>query len=227
MRQRDCDSRIGTIDDNQPELPYGSPVSTPGFTDDGFTDDRTTAINPARTSGGPDTTERKPTPPAAHAGVDFGLLVLRVVLGGTMAAHGAQKVFGVFGGPGIDGFAMALQGFGFTSQLTLLSWVTGLTELVAGAMLVLGFLTPLAAAGLLGVTACTVVLKFGGGFFASNGGFEYELMLAVLSFAFLFTGAGRLSLDRGRRWYLYAPAFGLLGLILAVAGAIVVLTLFR
>ena len=204
-------------------------MSTPGagFTDDGFTEDRTTILPPSATSE-PDAKERKRTPPAAHAGVDFGLFVLRLVFGGTMIVHGAQKVFGLFGGPGIGGFSQALRGFGFDNQLTLLSWITGLTELIGGVLLVLGFLVPIAAAGLLGVTACIVFLKWPGGFIQGSGqGFEYELLLATVAFTFLFAGPGRIALDRGRRWYLYAPAFGLLGLLVAAAAAIVVLVMFR
>lgn len=186
--------------------------------------DQTTSILPPSATRDP---EPEKTPPAAHAGVDFGLFVLRLVFGGTMVAHGLQKVFGLFGGPGIDGFAQALQGFGYQGQLTLLSWITGISELAGGALLVLGLATPVAAAALLGVTANVVFVKWGSGFFASGDGFEYELLLAALAFSFLFTSPGRIALDRGRRWYTYAPAFGLIGLLLAAGASAAVIVVFR
>ncbi|WP_218606397.1 DoxX family protein, partial [Pseudonocardia abyssalis] len=59
---------------------------------------------------------------------DLGLLILRFAIGGTFVAHGMQKVFGLWNGPGIGGFAQVLAGFGFRETLAL-SWATGLTEL--------------------------------------------------------------------------------------------------
>src|SRR5699024_441272 len=82
-----------------------------------------------------------------HRGLDLGLLVLRVVLGGTMFGHGMQKLFGLFAGPGIDGFADALGAeFGFSDHTTLLTWITALTESLGGLLLVVGLFSPLAAA---------------------------------------------------------------------------------
>src|SRR3989442_9157733 len=76
--------------------------------------------------------------------IGIGLLILRVVVGLTMAAHGAQKLFGWFGGPGIQGFA------GFLSRLEIRparfwAWVAGLAELCGGLALAIGLLTPLAS----------------------------------------------------------------------------------
>jgi putative oxidoreductase len=187
--------------------------------------DQTTTILPPSATRQP---EQEKVPPAAHAGVDFGLFLLRLVLGGTMVAHGLQKVFGLFGGPGINGFAESLRGFGFHGQVTVLSWVTGISELAGGALLVFGLLTPVAAAALLGVAANAVFVKWGNGFFASpGGGFELELVLSVLAFSFLFTGPGRIALDRGRRWYTYAPAFGLIGLLFAAGATAAIIVLYH
>lgn len=93
-------------------------------------------------------TRREPSGvlPRGNVSVDIGLLVLRLVLGATFVGHGLQKVFGLFGGAGIDGFAQGLERFGFRTT-TVLSWVTGLTELLGGALVLLGAATPLAAAG--------------------------------------------------------------------------------
>lgn len=163
-----------------------------------------------------------------HGGLDFALLVLRVVLGGTMLGHGLQKLFGLFGGPGIGGFAEALSTtFGFTGYTTLLSWITAVTETVGGALLILGLFTPLAAAGLLGVAASVVYVQFSGGFFGEPSGFEYEVLLAACAFALLFTGAGRLSVDVHTPWRRKPMPFAVLGLLLAAAGCVVILVLFR
>ena len=67
-----------------------------------------------------------------HGGLDFGLLVIRLALGGTLGAHGLQKVFGLFGGPGVSEFARILGTHGFTSQTTTLSWAAGLVEVAGG-----------------------------------------------------------------------------------------------
>lgn len=163
-----------------------------------------------------------------HGGLDFGLLILRLVLGGTMGAHGLQKVFGLFDGPGIAEFARALGGFGFTSQTTLLSWITGISELAGGALVIVGLFTPLGAAALLGVAANIVYAKFHGGFFMGEGkGFEYELLLGAVAFSLLFTGSGRIALDVNTPWRRKPMAFGLFGLLLAAAASVLVIVLFR
>ncbi|WP_116051338.1 DoxX family protein [Amycolatopsis palatopharyngis] len=163
-----------------------------------------------------------------HGGLDFGLLVLRLVLGGTMAAHGLQKLFGAFDGPGINGFADALGGFGFTSQTTLLSWITALTELVGGLLLVFGLFTPIGAAGILGVAASIVFVKFGNGFFMGpQQGFEYELLIGAGALALLFTGSGRIAVDKNTPWRRKPMPFAILGLLAAAAASVVVLVVFR
>lgn len=169
-------------------------------------------------------THREPAgaAPLWSAGVDAGLLVLRLVLGGTFIGHGLQKVDGLFGGPGIDGFAQALDGFGFR-YTTVLAWVTGLTELAGGALVVLGALTPLAAAGLLGVMINTVLLKFGNGFFVQPdnvGGIELDVALGGLAAGLILTGAGRLAVDslipQLRRPVVSGPIFLVVGVVVAL-----------
>ncbi|MHA6800916.1 DoxX family protein [Bounagaea algeriensis] len=150
------------------------------------------------------------------AGADLGLLVLRLGLGGVFALHGAQKLFGAFGGPGRAGFADALRSMGF-AEPEVLSLVTGATELAAGALLVLGLFTPLAAAGVLGVMASAVIANRGSGFFAPEG-VEFPAVLAVAALALLFSGPGRVAADKGRAWFRRPMLFGVLGLLVA-AGA--------
>jgi putative oxidoreductase len=167
---------------------------------------------------------------AWHPGADVGLLVLRLVLGGIFILHGLQKLFGLFNGPGISGFSAFLSEIGF-SQSTLLTWVTGLSELIGGALLVLGLFTPLGAAAILGVMLNVIYLKAdtGAGFLMSNpnGGYEWEASLAGAAFALLFAGPGRVSLDRPTPWYRHAVAFGIAGLIVAGGVTAITLLVFR
>lgn len=205
-------------------------TSQPGgglFDDSGYTagsaQEQTSLIAPVEDAG-----EGKPDANRWHGGLDLGLLVLRLVLGGTMGAHGLQKLFGSFGGPGIDGFADVLEQFGYTSQTTLLSWITALSETVGGLLLVFGLFTPIGAAAILGVTANIVYLKFSGGFFVGQGtGFEYELLLAAAAFTLLFTGPGRVAVDKNTPWRRKPLPFALIGLLLAAAGTVAVLVLAR
>lgn len=161
-----------------------------------------------------------------HGGIDFGLFVLRISLGGLMIAHGLQK-FGLFDGPGTDGFAQALTSMGFTGPTTLLAWVTALAEVGGGALLVLGFFTPLGAAAVLGVMANAVYGKLDSGFFAATGGFEFDLLIAFTAFALLFTGAGRIAIDKNTPWRRRPWPFGLAALVLAAATSAAAILLFR
>jgi putative oxidoreductase len=169
-------------------------------------------------------------PLAWNPGTDFGLLLLRFAVGGTFFAHGMQKVAGLWGGPGIDGFARVLEGFGF-QQTVILAWVTGLTEVVGGALVVLGFLTPLAAAGLVGITINAVALKAGNGFFiaspAGAGAVELDVVLGLAAAALTLTGAGRIALDKGRTWNRRPAPWGVLALVIGVVAAVLVLVLLR
>ncbi|MFC3893717.1 DoxX family protein [Lentzea rhizosphaerae] len=159
------------------------------------------------------------------AGPDLGLLGLRAVLGGIFVLHGLQKVFGLFGGPGINGFAQSLEKMGYRESVVL-AWVTGITELAGGGLLVLGLFTPLAAAGLLAVMANVIALKYKGGFFGPNG-VELELALAGMAFAALFAGPGRAALDYNRSWFRHPVAAGFIALLLGAGGAAVTFFVFR
>ncbi|MET9327994.1 DoxX family protein [Tsukamurella sp. NPDC003166] len=174
---------------------------------------------------------------AARRGTtDLGLLVLRVAVGVILAAHGVQKLFGIWGGPGIDGFARYLQNgndpsVGFQRFTKVLSIGTGVIELGGGAMLVLGLLTPIAAAGAVGVMLSAGLFKLttaghGFVFFAPNG-VEYELMLVLAAVAILLAGPGRLSLDFGRGWARRPHAGSVIWLVVAVAGAVTVWVLLN
>ena len=172
-------------------------------------------------------TDTRPTrrPLVWNAGADLGLLLLRIGVGGTFLAHGMQKVFGLWGGPGIGGFAQVLEDFGF-QQSTTLAWVTGIGELVGGACVILGAVTPLAAAGLLAIMINVVWLKLGNGFFISGpagpDGFELEAVLGLAAGALVLTGPGRIALDNGRAWHRRPASWGVLCLVIGIAAAVLI-----
>lgn len=186
--------------------------------DDGYSDAEATSLVDQRDDYYTDlgVVERRPF--RWNAGTDLGLLVLRLALGGIFLAHGAQKMFGAFGGPGINGFVQVLQKMGF-QQASTLALVTGGTELAAGALLVLGLFTPLAAAGVVGLMANAAMMKVSGGFFAATGGFELEATLGALGLGLMFTGPGRVALDYGRVWFRRPLPFGFVALVIAGAAA--------
>ncbi|MEU8893977.1 DoxX family protein [Streptomyces sp. NPDC048442] len=135
------------------------------------------------------------SPPApSQSGSDLGLLVLRWAVGLTMAAHGTQKLFGWFGGGGLDGTAAFFGGSGYAAPETM-AVVAGLTETLAGLGLVIGLLTPLAGAGIVGIMLNAVAVKWGSGFFNPTG-IEYDLMLLVAGASLALAGPGRFAVDR-------------------------------
>lgn len=160
-----------------------------------------------------------------NGGTDLGLFVLRVGLGAAFVVHGLQKVFAMFGGPGIDGFAKFLESSGFR-EARILAWVTGVTELGGGGLLILGLFTPLAAAGIFGVMVNAIVVKWGGGFFGTPG-VEQELSFAVMAFCLLFTGPGRAAFDYGRSWFRRPLLSGFIFFFIAVAAVATTLYVFR
>lgn len=153
----------------------------------------------------------------------FGLLLLRVVLGLTLAAHGAQKLFGWFGGYGLDGTGGFLESIGFRPGRRN-ALMAGLTEAGGGLLLALGLVTPAAAASILSVmivAAASVHLTKG--FFASNGGYEYTLVLGLAALAIAFTGPGAWSLDAALGLQLNGFLWGSVALVAGVAGGLTLL----
>lgn len=141
--------------------------------------------------------------------MDFGLLLLRLAIGLTMAAHGAQKLFGVFGGHGLAGTAGFLESLGFRPGRPH-AWAVGLAELAGGLLLALGWLTPLGAAAVIAVMVGAIAAVHAAkGFFITDGGIEYALLLAVVAAALAFIGPGDVSLDAALGWTLAGAAWGL------------------
>ena len=118
------------------------------------------------------------------------LLIIRVVVGLTLVAHGTQKAFGWFGGPG---YAKLEQGFKAQGYRPVQLWtaLVILGEVGGGLSLAFGFLTPLGAAGALGAMVMAIKTHWRKGFFGSKGGFEYPLTLLAMSVAIGVSGRGR------------------------------------
>ena len=129
--------------------------------------------------------------------MEYGLLLLRLVVGLLFAGHGAQKLFGWFGGGGPQGTAAFFSSLGYRMP-AVLAVVAGLSELGGGLLLATGFLTPLAsfllATVMLNAIATVVLPK---GFF---GGYEFELTLLTVAIALAATGPGEISLDDAIGW---------------------------
>ena len=126
--------------------------------------------------------------------LDAGLLALRLGVGATLMAHGTQKLFGWFGGGGVEGTTGAMQAMGFhpPKQSAVMA---GLGETGGGALLALGLATPVG-----GAAAASTMLAAGSvhrpaGFFVMGGGYEYSAVLALTGTALAVAGPGRYSLD--------------------------------
>ena len=131
--------------------------------------------------------------------MSYGLLLLRVVGGLTISAHGVQKLFGWFGGHGVRGTAGFFDNLGFRPPV-LLAVLAGLGE-TGGVLFAAGFLTPLAALGMTIVMFNAIaVVHWSKGFFNGNGGLEFPLSLATIAVAVTMIGPGRFSIDRAIGW---------------------------
>jgi putative oxidoreductase len=125
----------------------------------------------------------------------YGLTVLRIVVGVIFAAHGSQKLFGLFGGYGLAGTAQWMESIGLTPGY-LMATLAGGTEFFAGLALIIGLLTRPAALGLAFLSLVAIFsVHIGNGLFMANNGYEFALALLAGSVAVLIEGAGKLSAD--------------------------------
>ncbi|WP_030759469.1 DoxX family protein [Streptomyces sp. NRRL F-2664] len=151
---------------------------------------------PAAATTTPPTAAPTATPGSAAlatAGHDAGLLLLRLVLGLTMAGHGAQKLFGWFAGGGISGTGQFFTASGYPAG-DAMAVLAGLTETLGGLGLAAGLLTPLAGAAVVGTLINAIAVHGTGAFFAPAG-IEYELLLTAGAAALALTGPGRYAVD--------------------------------
>lgn len=133
-------------------------------------------------------------------------LALRIPVGIIFAAHGAQKLFGWFGGYGLEGTGQFFGSIGLNPGV-LMALLAGLAEFLGGVALVFGMaVRPAAAALAFAMLVAIFAVHFSKGFFMSSGGYEYALALFAASVALLFSGAGRFSLDRALTSGVRTPA---------------------
>jgi putative oxidoreductase len=151
--------------------------------------------------------------------MDLGLLLLRLTVGLTLAAHGSQKLFGWFGAPGREATAKGFEMLGFHPGRRHVL-MAGLVETGSGLLLALGLVTPIAAAGVFAVMLVAgVSAHVKQGFFLTSGGYEYTLVLGLAGLAVAFTGPGALSLDALLGYSLGGTWSGVAGLFVGLVGA--------
>lgn len=119
-------------------------------------------------------------------------LALRVGLGVIFLFHGAQKVLGLFDGPGLEQTIEMFSGMGHPKAVAL---AVAFGELLGGAAVLFGFLTRPAALGLAAIMVGAIVTVHGQNGFEAPAGFEYNFALTAMSVALVLTGGGRMSLD--------------------------------
>lgn len=152
--------------------------------------------------------------------VEYILLLLRVVLGLLFVGHGLQKLFGWFGGGGLEGTA------GFFENLNVhppYAWavIAALGETLGGVGLVFGFLTPLAAAAIIGVMLMAIVkVHWQNGLWNTDGGFEYNLVNLTVAAAVGLAGPGAFALDTALNLDYPMPLTFVVALIAAILGVI-------
>jgi putative oxidoreductase len=153
----------------------------------------------------------------------IGLALLRLATGLILATHGAQKLFGWFGGPGLDGTGQFFETIGFLPGRRH-ALMAGLAETGGGLLLALGLFTPIGAALICSVMVVAVTVHMKNGFFAQNGGYEYAIVLGIAALSVAFTGPGSLSLDAMFGNHLSGTLCGIAALFVGVLGAVFSLT---
>ncbi len=121
--------------------------------------------------------------------------VLRIPVGITLAAHGAQKLFGWFGGYGLEGTGQWMASIGFEPGY-LMALLAGSAEFFGGIALILGLLTRPAAAVAAFTMAVAMTVHVGNGLFVSNNGYEFALVLLAATVALTIQGGGAFAADR-------------------------------
>ncbi|GGZ96391.1 RpiR family transcriptional regulator [Streptomyces subrutilus] len=153
---------------------------------------------------------------------DLALLALRAGTGAVLMAHGTQKLFGWFGGGGLEQTAAGMEHMGFTPGRES-AIAAGLGEAGGGALLALGLATPAAGAAAAGAMAGAVSVHAPAGFFAQGGGYEYPAFLGFTAAAIGLAGPGRYSVDHATGHCLNQPwtlALAFAGSALAAAAIV-------
>lgn len=192
--------------DSQPMSTYAQPADVgPGYADGSWTDDR-------------------------RGTQDLGLMVLRWAVGALLIAHGLQKAFGWWGGPGLDGFENRLTEVGY-QHADMLTYIATGAQILAGLLLILGLFTPLAAAGALAYLVNGLLVEATAAHEEARlsdfltDGHEYQVVLVAVVAAIILIGPGRYGLDAGRGWA-RRPFVGSFAALLIGIGAGIALWVF-
>ena len=155
------------------------------------------------------------------ATVSAGLLVVRLVVGLLMAAHGSQKLLGWFGGHGIAGTGMFLESIGFRPG-HFFATLAAATEVVSGLLVALGLLGPVGPALMLSVMiVAAVTVHWKNGLFAASNGIELALFYGTVAAGLALIGFGRYSLDALLGLTsLYTPTWALVALAVGILGGV-------
>src|SRR6266571_7683102 len=149
------------------------------------------------------------------------LLILRVVVGLTLAGHGAQKVFGWFGGSGIGGWTNVVKMLRIRPARPW-AWMSALAELVGGLLVALGFLSPIGSLAIIGSMLVAIALvHWSKGFWVTKGSYEFNLLIVAAVVALALTGPGQYSLDQALRLHLPEPITLIVGTVAVIAGVLV------
>ena len=160
--------------------------------------------------------------------LSLGLLLVRLVFGLAMAGHGAQKLFGWFGGYGLAGTGGFFEGLGFRPGKRF-ALAAGLSEFGGGMLVALGLLGPVGPALIVSVMLVAMVtVHIKNPFFASTNGIEIPLLYTATAAALALTGPGSLSLDGLLGWeFLWSNQYALIALAVGVLGGVANLVLLR
>jgi putative oxidoreductase len=159
--------------------------------------------------------------------MDTGLLLARLVIGPLMAAHGAQKLFGWFGGYGLTGTAGFFEGLGFRPG-RLFAATAAATEIVGGVLVALGLLGPIGPALMVSVMVVAALTVHWPNVFAQSNGIEVPLLYATAAGSLALTGYGAYSLDTALGLSaLWTPTLTWVALAIGVLGGLANLGLRR
>ncbi|XRG80478.1 DoxX family protein [Rossellomorea sp. GAMAL-10_SWC] len=127
--------------------------------------------------------------------LNIGLLIIRLVIGLLFVGHGAQKLFGSFGGHGLKGTGGWFESIGMKPGVTI-ALFAGLAELIGGILFTLGLLTPLAGSMIAGTMVMAIIKVHGSnGLWATANGYEYNLTLLSVAIGIALIGPGKYAVD--------------------------------